>query len=203
MPGGVPRYEHSSQRPKTTKLVSQLLRRAIYLDPSVLATTSTLTLATLANPSHNSRVSRVHPPSRATTQEMLFGAATQGIPRDLTPIPSHNSRDTFWATTQGTLAILPLKHHQKPCRSRLQNQQPKVATAKLLSEGHVPPGAASVQTAWRVTRTARHQAPLNHQLLQPPPGGTTYTTRRMHPRKPLILQLSPVGTSFTTRHLAS
>ena len=43
--------EHNSQCPKTTKLVSQPLRRAIYLDPSVLATTSTLTPATLANPS--------------------------------------------------------------------------------------------------------------------------------------------------------
>ncbi|QCE10755.1 hypothetical protein DEO72_LG10g1987 [Vigna unguiculata] len=81
MPGEVPKYEHCSHRPKTTKLVSQLLRRAIYLDPSVLATTNTLTPATLANPSHNSRVPRVHPPSRATRQEMLVQATTQGIPR--------------------------------------------------------------------------------------------------------------------------
>jgi len=94
MPGGVPKYEHSSQRPKTTKLVSQLLRRAIYLDPSVLATTSTLTSATLANQSYNSRVPRVHPSSQATTQDMLFRATTEGIPRALTPIPSHNSRNT-------------------------------------------------------------------------------------------------------------
>jgi len=57
-PGRVPIYEHSPYRPKTTKLVSQQLRRAIYLDPSVLATTSTL-----------------------TTQEMLFRATTRGIPR--------------------------------------------------------------------------------------------------------------------------
>jgi len=65
------------------------------MDPSVLATTSTLTLATLANPSYNSRVPRVHPPSRATTQEMLFRATTQGIPHALTPIPTHNSGDTL------------------------------------------------------------------------------------------------------------
>ncbi|QCD82969.1 hypothetical protein DEO72_LG2g3311 [Vigna unguiculata] len=78
-PGGVSKCEHSSQRPKTTKLVSQLLRRAIYLDSSLLATTSTLTPTTLVNPSHNSRVPRVHPPSRATIQEMLFQATTQGI----------------------------------------------------------------------------------------------------------------------------
>jgi len=49
--GGVPKYEHSSHRPKTTKLVNYLLRRVIHLDPSILATTSTLTPATLANPS--------------------------------------------------------------------------------------------------------------------------------------------------------
>jgi len=40
------------------------------LDPFVPATTRTLTLATLANPSHNSRDPRVHPPSQAATQEM-------------------------------------------------------------------------------------------------------------------------------------
>jgi len=50
------------------------------MDTFVRATTRTLTLATIANLSHNSRVSRVHPPSQATTQEMLFRATTQGIP---------------------------------------------------------------------------------------------------------------------------
>ncbi|QCE11439.1 hypothetical protein DEO72_LG10g2672 [Vigna unguiculata] len=105
MPGGVPQCEHSSQHPKTTKLASQLLRRVIYLDLSVLATTSTLTLATLASPSHNSRVPRVHPSSRATTQEMLFRATTQGIPRAL-PL----SR----ATTQGIRSEPQLKEHQQP-----------------------------------------------------------------------------------------
>ncbi|QCD82672.1 hypothetical protein DEO72_LG2g3012 [Vigna unguiculata] len=49
---------------------------------------STLIPATLANPSHNSRVSRVHPPSRATTQEMLFRATTQGIPHYQTRQPT-------------------------------------------------------------------------------------------------------------------
>ncbi|QCE14918.1 hypothetical protein DEO72_LG11g1924 [Vigna unguiculata] len=74
---------------------------------------------------------------------MLLRATTQGIPRALTPISSHNSRDMFRAITQGTPAIPPLKHHQKPCRSRLQKKPPKVAAAKLRGEGHVPPGAAS------------------------------------------------------------
>ncbi|QCD89693.1 hypothetical protein DEO72_LG4g639 [Vigna unguiculata] len=31
-PGGVPKYEHSPQRPRTTKLVSDSLRRVIHLD---------------------------------------------------------------------------------------------------------------------------------------------------------------------------
>ncbi|QCD82711.1 hypothetical protein DEO72_LG2g3051 [Vigna unguiculata] len=79
--GRVPIYQHSPYRPKTTTPVSQQRRRAIYLGPSVLATPITLTPATLANPSHNARVPRVPPPSRATTQEMLFRATTQGIPR--------------------------------------------------------------------------------------------------------------------------
>ncbi|QCD78984.1 hypothetical protein DEO72_LG1g2621 [Vigna unguiculata] len=101
------------------------------MDPFVLAITSTLRPATLANPSHNSRVPRVHLPSRATTQEMLFRATTQGIPRALTPIPSHNSRDTFRATTQGTPTIPPLKHHHKPCRSRPQNQESQYCCNKI------------------------------------------------------------------------
>ncbi|QCD79673.1 hypothetical protein DEO72_LG1g3320 [Vigna unguiculata] len=147
-PGGVPKYEHSSLRSKTTKLVSQLLRRAIYLDPSVLATTSTLTPTSLANPSQNSRVPRVHPPSRAPTQEMLFRATTQGIPR--------------------TPATPPLEHHQKSCRSRIQNQPPEDTVAKSPSGGHVPLRTTHFQTALRGTRTAKRQAPQNHSKLQAP-----------------------------------
>jgi len=47
----------------------------------VPATTSTLTSTTLANLSHNSRVPRVHPSSRATTRGMSFRATTQGMTR--------------------------------------------------------------------------------------------------------------------------
>ncbi|QCD90063.1 hypothetical protein DEO72_LG4g1015 [Vigna unguiculata] len=47
--------QHKSHCPKTTKLASYLLRRAIYSDPSVLATTSTLTSTTLANLSSTQR----------------------------------------------------------------------------------------------------------------------------------------------------
>jgi len=41
----------------------------------------------------------------------------------------------------------------------MQNQQPKTVVAKSLGGGHVPPGAASFQTAWWRMRTAKHQAP--------------------------------------------
>ncbi|QCE06747.1 hypothetical protein DEO72_LG9g1761 [Vigna unguiculata] len=79
-PGGVPKYKHSLQRPRTTKLVSESLRRAIHLDPSVLATTSIFTPVTLANPSPNLKVPRVHPLSRATTQGQSFRATTHRMP---------------------------------------------------------------------------------------------------------------------------
>jgi len=114
-PGRVPIYEHSPYHPKTTKLVSQQLRRAIYLDPSVLATTTTLTPATLTNPSHNSRVPRVHPPSWATTQEMLFRATKLKEFHVLIPYPepqlkgyvsSHNSRNTSNPTFKAPLDAL-------------------------------------------------------------------------------------------------
>ncbi|QCD78476.1 hypothetical protein DEO72_LG1g2109 [Vigna unguiculata] len=104
---------------------------------------------------------------------MLFRATTQGIPRALTLIPSHNSRDTCRATTQGTPTIPPLKHHQKHFRSRLQNQQPKVTIVKSPGGGHVLPGAASFQTAWQGTRTTRCTKPLissccRHRLAERP-----------------------------------
>ncbi|QCD99967.1 hypothetical protein DEO72_LG7g1254 [Vigna unguiculata] len=78
--GGVPKYEHSSQRPKTTKLVSYRLRRAIHMDPSVLATTSTLTPVTLTNLSSTQRVPRVHPPSRAQLEGCHL-SSTRGMLR--------------------------------------------------------------------------------------------------------------------------
>jgi len=74
----------------------------MYLDPSVRTTTNTLTLATLANLTHNSRVPRVYPPSQATTRGMSFRATTQEC-HVLNPYPepqlkgyvlSHNSRNT-------------------------------------------------------------------------------------------------------------
>ena len=65
--------------------------------------------------SHNSRDSIPSHNSRNTTC--------------LTPISSHNSRDTFLATTQGTPASQPLKHHQ----SLVDHAHPKQAKHLCLS----------------------------------------------------------------------
>jgi len=73
------------------------------LDPSVRATTRTLTPVTLANPSHNSRVPRVHLPNQAITQEMSFRATTQRICSE-PQLKEHSSKPTF-------------KVSPKPCKS--------------------------------------------------------------------------------------
>ncbi|QCE00338.1 hypothetical protein DEO72_LG7g1628 [Vigna unguiculata] len=39
----------------------------------------------------------------------------------------------------------------------------KLQQYKSSGGGHVPPGAASSQTTWRVSRTVRRHAPQNHQ----------------------------------------
>jgi len=154
-PGGVPKYKHSSQRPKTTKLVSQLLRRAIYLDPSVPTTTSTFTPATLANPSSTQGFLMFicHPEPQL---KRCYSEPQLKEYHALNPLSRATTQGYVLSSTQGTPTIPPLKHHQKPCRSRLQNQQPKVAAAKSASRGHVLPCAASSQTAWW---DAYHQAP--------------------------------------------
>ena len=94
------------------------------VDPIRTTTTCTFTLATLANPIHNSRVPRVHPPSRATTQEMLFQATTQGIPRALPLFWATNP----WATTETQVPLggtwksgkIPAFHCTSECQ-KLQN----------------------------------------------------------------------------------
>ncbi|QCE15172.1 hypothetical protein DEO72_LG11g2181 [Vigna unguiculata] len=143
----VPIYEHSPYRPKPTKLVSQQLRRAIYLDPSVLATTSTLIPPTLANPSHNSRclVFIRHPEPQL---KRCYSEPQLKEYHVLTPYPEPQ-----------------LKGYQ--CESP--------------DGGHVPPGAASFQTAWRVSRTARRTVPFKLFTQQRPPGGTASAARRTKP----------------------
>ncbi|QCD94154.1 hypothetical protein DEO72_LG5g2234 [Vigna unguiculata] len=88
---------HQIQADRTIKLVSHILRWAIYLDPSVRATTRTLTLATLANPSHNSRVPCVHPPSRTITQEMSLSHNSRNATSRLAGQPSPPGATRFQA----------------------------------------------------------------------------------------------------------
>jgi len=70
----------------------------------------------------------------------------------------------------------------------------------------VPPGAASSQTAWRVSRTARRTAPQILSLLQVPPGGITPTTKRLRDSDFLLgvnhlaPQALPPGAALTGTH---
>jgi len=90
------------------------LRRAIYLDPSVLATTSTLTPATLANPSHNSRVPRVHlhpePQLKRCYSEPQLEEYhvlnTYPEPQLKGYVLSHNSRNTSNPTFKAPLDVM-------------------------------------------------------------------------------------------------
>jgi len=73
-PGGVPNTNIIRNVPRLPNLLVS------YQGLAVRATTCTLIPTTLANSSHNSRIPRVYPSSRATTQEMPFRATTQGMP---------------------------------------------------------------------------------------------------------------------------
>ncbi|QCE09956.1 hypothetical protein DEO72_LG10g1179 [Vigna unguiculata] len=131
---------------------------------------------------------------------MLFRATTQGIPRALPPLPSHNSRDTFRATTQGTPAPSPLKHYQKPCSTPYEVQQLGHTASKPPSGGHVPLGATASRPpgGGHVPPGAKR---LNKQSLQPPPGGTVYTARRTLFQGSRISSPSPSGTPLAARRL--
>jgi len=101
MPGRVPNTNHNSYSSQDYQNRRLTPKRAIFLDASVRATTGTLTSATLANPSHNSRNARVHPPSRAITQGMSFRVTTQGMPRVYPLSRATTQGIPFRATTQG------------------------------------------------------------------------------------------------------
>ncbi|QCE09987.1 hypothetical protein DEO72_LG10g1210 [Vigna unguiculata] len=45
------------------------------------------------------------------------------------------------------------------CRSQIHNQNSKLQQYKSSGGGHVPPGAASSQTAWRGSRTGKRTTP--------------------------------------------
>jgi len=99
-------------------------------------------------------------PFRAQLEECtcltLIPSSTQGIRSEL---------------NSGNPAILPLKNHQKPCRTPYKVQKPGLTTTKLPSEGYVPLGAIRFQTAWRGTRTAKRQTPQNRKFINHRPTG--------------------------------
>jgi len=110
----------------------------------------------------------------------------------LTPTPSHNSR----ITSKSTFEISP-----KFCRSRISKASKNIPSASAISPGAAlnPPGETRFQTAWRGTRTARHQAPLlplfcrYHLARRPSPPGAT------RPCDLLEMLLSPSGSNTTTK----
>jgi len=60
-----------------------------------------------------------------------------------------------------------------------KTQQLTTTATRSLGRGHVSPGTAHFQTAWRGTRTARHQAPQKSHMLQTSPGKTVIVARRI------------------------
>jgi len=110
-------------------------------------------------------------PFRAQLEECTcltpISSSTQGIRSEL------NSRNPV---------ILPLRLHQKPCRSPYKLQYLGLTAAKSPSGGHVPLGAIRFQTAWRGTRTAKRQTPQNNYTIynnrlaksSPSPGGRCF-----------------------------
>jgi len=70
----------------------------------------------------------------------------------------------------------------------------------------MPPGAASSQTAWRVSCTARRAAPQKSISQQVPPGGITLTARRqslscpLSPGYRLADPFPPPGTVSVQQH---
>ncbi|QCE04320.1 hypothetical protein DEO72_LG8g2356 [Vigna unguiculata] len=148
-------------------ILSYLLRRAIYLDPSVLATTSTLTPATLANPSSTQGflVFIRHPELNSRD---VIPSSTRGM-YVLKPYPELNSRDTFRAQLKEPSNLT----FEAPNASKLSTQRPPpggtVPTARrmLLQKTIVSVAIASqnkprtpkhqkranlARVAWRVTR---------------------------------------------------
>ncbi|QCE03592.1 hypothetical protein DEO72_LG8g1617 [Vigna unguiculata] len=126
-----------------------MLKRTIYVDPFILATTSTLTPA--------------HSPTRAQLKGSLCPSAIPSSTRGmsfraqleechvLNPYPELNSRDTFRATTQGTTTNQPLKHHYS-----------------IVDHAHQGKRITHLLQHHRLAQPMRHQA---QQASKPPGGG--------------------------------
>jgi len=102
-------------------------------------------------------------------------------------IPSDNSRDTFWATTQGTPASWPSKNHQRLVDHAYQNKQNTFASPISPDTTHELLGATCFSD--RLTGDVCRQAPLHTLPLQVSPGSTTFTRGATHSCCPLKLSL--------------
>jgi len=120
----------------------------------------------------------------------------------LTPIPS-STQGIRPELNSRNPTILPLKHHQKPCRTPYKVQQLGLTAAKSPSGGHIPLGATTSRPpgGGHVPPGAKHLK--NHQILPPPPRRTPFVARRTLIQMSRIFSLSlggnflPPGASCT------
>jgi len=127
-------------------------------------------------PSHNSKDAISSHNSRNTTC--------------LTPIPSQNSKDTFWATTQGRLARRPLRYPRSLIDHAPQSKQTHLLHS-IAWRGVL--GARRIKLQDHLAGDAYRQAPraFDAIVLQLPPGGSTIVAKRHDLCCFLKLQLSP------------
>jgi len=111
----------------------------------------------------------------------------------LTPIPSHNSRDTFRATTQGTPVSRPSRYHQSLVdHAPPKNKQITFASQYRLVQ-HTSPRCTTLPD--RLARDTCRQAPSASaaHCLQVSPSETTFTARRYRSSTSLNWPLSLGG----------
>jgi len=121
----------------------------------------------------------------------------------LTPIPSSTQGIRSELNSRNP-TILPLKHHQKLCRTPYKVQQLGLTATKSPSGGHLPLGATASRPpgGGHVPPGAKRQAPQNPQTQQSSPGRIVPTARRTCSSGSLFPPLSPGGTfPSARRHL--
>ncbi|QCD81436.1 hypothetical protein DEO72_LG2g1762 [Vigna unguiculata] len=180
-------HDHrQTQAYRITKLVSDLLRRAIHLDPSVLATTSTLIPATLANP-------------RSTQGFLVF-----------IPHPELNLRDAIPSSTRGMYVLNPypeLNSRLTTAKSPSGGHVPLGATtSRPPGGGHVPPSAKRIKTRKHSSHRLAGQPPSARRQRSRTPlflpislGRLSLDTRGHELPVPSALTLSPGGFHIAAR----
>jgi len=120
----------------------------------------------------------------------------------LTPIPSSTQGIRSELNSRNP-AILPLKHHQKPCRTPYKVQQLRLIAAKSPNRGHVPLGATASRPPGGEHVLPGAKRLKIHKILPPPPGGSLFAARQTLIHMSRIFSLSlggnclPPGASHT------